>query len=61
MKKEDFTIVNKFSGNCYDTNDERFYGDSWELTYDTKEYLNLLFSNNPLKFIDCHIVKTRNL
>lgn len=50
--KETFTLVNIKTGSHYDTNDEKFYGDNWERTQDTKEYLELLKSNNPEKFKD---------
>jgi len=51
---EIYTIVRK--GQQYDTNDERWYDDSWEVSKDTKEYLERLIKNNPIKFQDCSII-----
>ena len=51
---EAYTIVK--SGGHYDTNDERFYSDSWDCTLDKKEYLENLIKNNPNKFRDCQII-----
>lgn len=48
--KETYTIVQKLSGYHYDTNDKRFYSDSWERSQDTKKYLEQLIENNPEKF-----------
>lgn len=48
--KETFTIVNYKTGQHYDTNDERFYDESWERTQDFKSYLDTLIKNNPDKF-----------
>ena len=57
MKKETYTIVKKGSSqeSRYDTNDQRFYGDNWERTQDSKEYLERLIKNNPEKFEGCII------
>jgi len=57
MKKETFTIVRKGGSqeSHYDTNDQRFYGDNWERTQDSKEYLEMLIKNNPEKFEGCII------
>jgi len=52
---EKFTIVKKGTDNHYDTNDERFYGGSWERTQDSKEYLERIMKNNPEKFEGCII------
>ena len=55
MKKaEIYTIVRK--GQHYDTNDERWYEYSWEVSKDSKEYLEMLIKNNPRKFQDCSII-----
>ena len=55
---ERFTIVSKSGTTHYDTNDERFYSDSWERTLDKKSYLQDLINNNPEKFDGCKIEKT---
>lgn len=39
----------------YDTNDNRFYSDSWERTQDYLEYLENLIKNYPEKFENCII------
>jgi len=56
MNEEIYTLVNPKNGNHYDTNDERFYDDSWDETGDTKEYLQTLIDNNPEKFEDYNII-----
>jgi formiminotetrahydrofolate cyclodeaminase len=57
MKKETYTIVKKGSSqeSHYDTNDQRFYGDNWERTQDSKEYLERLIKNDSEKFEGCII------
>jgi hypothetical protein len=50
MNEEIYTLINPKTGSHYDTNDERFYEDSWEKTGDTKDYLQTLIENNPEKF-----------
>ena len=50
-----YTIVKNHGESHYDTNDERFYSDSWERTQDSKSYLKTLIKNNPEKFGECHI------
>ena len=50
MRREYYTIVNPATGSHYDTNDERFYSESWEKTKDSKPYLKNLIRNNPNKF-----------
>ena len=52
---EKHTIVNPKTGSHYDTNDERFYDQSWDRTLDSKPYLERLITNNPEKFEDCVI------
>lgn len=52
---EAYTIVRP-GGAHYDTNDERFYTNSWECTLDTKEYLEMIMANNPQKFENCQII-----
>jgi len=52
---EAYTIVRQ-GGSHYDTNDEKFYSDSWDCTLDAKEYLENLIKNNPNKFRDCQII-----
>ena len=52
---ETFTIVKKGTDNHYDTNDERFYGGTWERTQDSKKYLERIMENNPDKFEGCVI------
>lgn len=55
MKKaEIYTIVRP--GQHYDTNDERWYEDSWEVSKDSKQYLETLIKNNPRKFQNCTII-----
>jgi len=54
---EKYTIINTATGNHYDTNDCRFYSDSWEITLDTEKYLKMLIENNLEKFEGCKIVK----
>ncbi len=55
MKKaEIYTIVRP--GQHYDTNDERWYDQWWEVSKDSKEYLEMLIKNNPNKFRDCSII-----
>jgi len=53
--QETFTIIQKSSGHHYDTNDQRFYGENWERTMDTKKYLLQLIENDPDKFEGCII------
>lgn len=55
MKKETFTIVKKGTDTHYDTNDQRFYGGTWERTLDSKSHLEMLISNSPEKFEGCEI------
>lgn len=57
---ETFTIVNEKNGKHYDTNDERFYDESWERTMDSKQYLETLMDNNPEKFEGFKIVDNAN-
>jgi len=47
---EKYTLINPITGYHYDTNDERFYNESWEKTLDSKTYLELLVGNSPEKF-----------
>lgn len=51
---EIYTIVRP--GQHYDTNDERWYEYSWEVSKDSKQYLEMLIKNNPRKFQDCTII-----
>ena len=55
MKKAEIYTIVKL-GQHYDTNDERWYSDSWECTKDSKDYLEMLIKNNPTKFQDCSII-----
>jgi len=55
MKKAEIYTIVKL-GQHYDTNDERWYSDSWEVSKDSKEYLEMLIKNNPTKFQDCSII-----
>lgn len=57
MDYKNFTIVRNNNIDHYDTNDERFYSDSWERTLDSKDYLEILIINNLEKFEDCKIVE----
>jgi len=57
LNSEKHTIVNLNTSDHYDTNDERFYGQSWERTLDSKSYLQRLIINNPEKFEGCEIEK----
>ena len=54
IQMEAYTIVKP--GSHYDTNDEKFYSDSWDCTLDKKEYLENLIKKNPNKFRDCQII-----
>jgi len=56
MKNETFTIVKKGTDTHFDTNDRRFYAGNWDRTGDTREYLEMLMSNDPEKFEGCEIV-----
>ena len=54
---ENYTLVNPKTGQHYDTNDARFYDQSWERTKDFKAYLKILVQNNPEKFEGFEIVE----
>lgn len=54
---EIYTLVNPTTGTHYDTLDERFYPESWDKTFDSKEYLTKLKNNNPDKFDGFEVVK----
>jgi len=56
MKKETYTIIKKGTDTHYATDDERFYGDAWERTQDSKEYLKMIIYNNTDKFKGCIII-----
>lgn len=51
---EIYTIVRR--GQHYDTNDQRWYEYTWEVSKDSKDYLEQLIKNNPRKFRDCSII-----
>ncbi len=55
MKKAEIYTIVKL-GQHYDTNDDCWYSNSWECTKDSKDYLEMLISNNPTKFRDCSII-----
>lgn len=55
MEKETYTIVDPKTGSHYDTDDQRFYSDSWERTMDRKSYLELIIIDNAEKFKGCVI------
>jgi len=52
--------IEKSNGNHYDTNDYRWYDTQWEFSDDTKEYLQKLIRNYPLKFEGCTIEPNLN-
>ena len=52
---ENYTIVTKCGTRYYDTDDEKFYPDSWDRTFDKKKYLKTIMANNPDKFEGCKI------
>jgi len=55
MKKAEIYTIVKL-GQHYDTNDERWYSDSWEVSKDSRDYLEMLIKNNPTKFQHCSII-----
>jgi len=50
------TLVNS-KGQHYDTYDEKFYGENWERTLDSKITLENLVNYNPTKFEGFEIVE----
>ena len=57
MKKATFYIWNTKTDENFDTNENRFYSNSWEPELEEKSYLETLMVNNPEKFKDCKIVQ----
>lgn len=55
--KMSYTIVCVKTNSHYDTNDQRFYSESFTKTYDSREYLESLIESNPNKFHNCKIEK----
>ena len=51
-----YTLVNS-KGQHYDTYDEKFYGENWERTLDSKITLENLVNYNPTKFEGFEIVE----
>jgi len=51
-----FYIWNTKTDENFDTNEMRFYSNSWEVELEEKSYLETLIKSNPSKFENCKIV-----
>ena len=55
-----FYIWNTKTDENFDTNEMRFYSNSWEVELEEKSYLEMVMANHPEKFENCKIVNKLN-
>lgn len=56
MTTSTFYIWNTQTDESFDTNEMRFYSNSWEVELEEKSYLETVIANHPEKFENCIIV-----
>lgn len=56
MTTSTFYIWNTQTDESFDTNEMRFYSNSWEVELEEKSYLKTVIANHPEKFENCIVV-----